>query len=91
MRFALIFVVPVILSAYNANPAYAFSDGISDADVNLSLGRQLLDRCATTNDPRDCQKLLEFNEGFSTWEGSTSSYPDVLFLNPANTQSSVSK
>ncbi len=91
MRCALLFVVPVLLSSFDAAPAYAFSDPINDVNVNLALASQLRDRCATTNDPLDCRKLLEFNEGFSTWEGSVSSYPDLFFLNSANSRSSVSK
>ena len=89
MRSAMIFVIPFLLSLYDAAPVRAFPDLISDVD--LTLARQLRDKCATTNDRQDCQKLLEFNESFSKWEGSISSYPDVFFLNSANSQPAISK
>lgn len=91
MRFALILAVPLFMSAYDAPQAKASSDGSSDVNVDFALGRQLLDKCASTNDANDCQKLLDFNEGFSAWEGSKSHYPELFFLKPTGLQSSNPK
>lgn len=84
MRFALILIVPIFLSAYAAPQAKASSDPTIQVKMDFALGRELRDKCATTNDVSDCQKLRDYNAGFSGWEGSTSHYPAVLFLTPAN-------
>ena len=88
MRFTLILAVPLLLSVYDAPQAKASSDGINDVNVDFALGRELRDKCATTNDANDCQKLLDFDKGYSTWDGYISHYPELFFLKPTSSQSS---
>ena len=68
MRFVLILAVPAFLVACDTSLINASSDANSDVRVDYAFGRQLRDRCLTTNDFADCQTLREYDEGLGIWK-----------------------